>query len=95
MGRTKRTFTPEFKREAVRMITEGRVPIATASRDLAVSASLLGRWKQLAAESDPALAAPGRSAAEEIQRLKRELARTQQERDFLKKVSAYFAKEPR
>ena len=50
-------------------------------------------------KTDPAQAFPGRGKMKpddaEVARLRRELAKTQAERDILKKAIAYFAKEPR
>lgn len=94
MGRTRRAFTPEFKREAVKLVTEGRHPLAQVARDLDLTPNLLRRWKQAVA-GDPGAAFPGKGRRkpheEELARLKRDLARVTQERDFLKSVAAYFA----
>ncbi len=47
----RKSYTAEFKREAVRLITEGGLSEAQAARDLGVCRSLLGKWKrQLQAE---------------------------------------------
>ena len=95
MGRTRRVFTPEFKREAVKLVREGGHATAHVARDLGITANLLRHWKQEVA-GDPGAAFPGKGRRkpheEELARLKRDLARVTQERDFLKSVAAYFAR---
>jgi transposase len=96
MSETRRRFSREFKVEAVRQVVDGGRPVAQVARELGISASVLRRWKQRF-EEDPAEAFPGngrmRSEDEELKRLRREVARLRQERDFLKKAAAFFAKE--
>lgn len=95
MGRPRRAFTREFKQEAVKLVTEGTHSTAQVARDLGLTPNLLRRWKQEIA-GDPVTAFPGKGRRkpheEEVARLKRDLARVTQERDFLKSVATYFAK---
>ena len=95
MGRTRRVFTRAFKQEAVKLVTAGGHPTAQVARELGLTPNLLRRWKQEVA-GDPGAAFPGKGRRkpheEELARLKRDLARVTQERDFLKSVAAYFAK---
>ena len=93
MAKKRRKFGREFKIEAVRMVTEeGRGTTETA-RELGISPNLLTRWKQQLAENG-ARAFPGKGVlADEVRRLQIELKRVQQERDFLKKATAFFARE--
>lgn len=98
MGTARRKFSREFKVEAVRMVTEGGRGIAETARELGVNPNLLGRWKkQLTEDGEAAFPGKGRLAPleEENRRLQRELKRVRQERDFLKKASAFFARESR
>lgn len=90
----RRRFSPEFKREAVRLMQERRKDgstIAQVGRQLDVDPVILRRWERElfgevpAQELDP--------LQEELKRVRRELAVTKQERDFLKKAAAFFAKE--
>jgi len=94
MGQTRRAFTREFKQEAVKLVTAGGHPTAQVARDLGITPNLLRRWKQEVV--DPVAAFPGKGRRkphkEELVRLKRELARVTQERDFLNSVAAYFTK---
>jgi transposase len=92
----RKSYTREFKIEAVKLITEKGYSIAEASRNLGVEYSVLRRWKQQFTK-DPSSAFPGKGHLspqdEELRRLKRELEKTKEERDILKKAVAYFAKD--
>ena len=92
-------FTREFKVEAVRLLEEGKKPGAELARELGIKRNQLYKWKEAIAKHK-GTAFPGRgrhpatgSQAEEIARLKKELARVQEENDILKKAAAFFARE--
>ena len=91
----RKQYTAEFKLEAVRMNTQGGVPLAQVSRDLGVCRSLLGKWKrQMVAEEEAgtrAFPGHGRPADEELTRLRREVEVLRQEREVLKKAVSIFA----
>ena len=96
MGETRRRYSREFKIEAVRLVIEGGQSIAETARELGINANLLGRWKQqLTADGEQAFPGKGRMKPleDEVRRLQRELKKVRQERDFLKKTTAYFARE--
>jgi transposase len=94
MGR--RSFTAEFKREAVRLVVESGLPVSRAAQQLGLHANVLRKWVR-DFRADPAQAFPGHGRMKpeqaEIERLKKELVRVKAERDILKKATAYFAKE--
>lgn len=46
MGRTRRSFTQEFKRGTVRLITEGGKSLSQVGRELGIRDPILGRWKK-------------------------------------------------
>jgi len=97
MSKKKRkSYSREFKLEAVGLITEKGYSIAEASRNLGIEYSVLRRWKNQLAD-DPQNAFPGKgkfkSPDEELRRIKRELERVKEERDILKKALAYFAED--
>ena len=46
MARTRRTYTPEFKAEAVKRVTEQGDAVAAAARSLGIHETLLRSWKQ-------------------------------------------------
>jgi len=93
MGK-RRSFTPEFKDEAVRLVLESGRPISHLARELGVRPDQLRHWKQEFTRVPGATRPPpGESPEQELRRRRRELAVVRQERDFLKKAAAFFAKE--
>jgi transposase len=99
MARVRRQFSAEFKLEAVRLVESGRSVLEVA-RSLEVRADMVRKWRrQFATAGTPGDAFPGHgrltSQDEEIRRLRRELEVARQERDFLKRAAAFFAKESR
>ena len=92
--RKRRTFTAEFKDEAVKMVLERGLTVAQAARDLDVGETTLGRWVQVASNAAEASEESlGWSEREELKRLRRENARLREEREILKKATAFFARE--
>jgi transposase len=94
--RTRRTFTREFKIEAVRMVTEGGHRLSEVARDLDLAPKLIRRWRSaLEQEGAGSPAFPGKGhqkpEEEELRRLRRENARLQEEREILKKALAIFS----
>jgi transposase len=89
MQKVQKTYTQEFKREAVRLAQTSGKSIAQVARELGISDSAIHQWRKELAEHGPeAFPGSGHQAAleEENRRLKRELERTRQERDILKKL---------
>ncbi len=86
---SKLNFSEEFKRDAVRQITERGYPVAEVSQRLGVSPHSLYEWKRFSSASGN----QGSDQADEIRQLKKELARVTEERDILKKATAFFAKD--
>jgi transposase len=94
--RERRKFSPEFKQEAVRLMYERRahgVTMHEIARDLQLRPEQLREWaNQLGGRPGVGIVeTPG----QELQRLRRENARLKLEKEFAKKVAAYFAKESR
>lgn len=99
MAGKRRQFTREFKLEAVRMIANGERKVEELARDLGVRADILRGWQKQAEgraglTKDDVFPGNGKltSKDEEIRELRRQLEEMTQERDFLKKAAAYFAK---
>jgi transposase len=93
----KRRHTREFKLEAVRLLDQSAQPASEIALQLGIKRTLLYRWRDaVRTKGDAAFGGAGRRLAtpeDELIRLRRELKRTQEERDILKKAAAYFAKE--
>lgn len=87
-------YSPEFKREALKLAAEEGVTDKAICKELDISTRQLRRWRdEFRLLGDDAFPGQGRSRDEEITNLKRELAKTKQERDFLKEAAIYFAKD--
>jgi transposase len=97
MGRTRKyqRYSSEFKREALKRASEDGMTDKVVCDELGISSRQLGRWRdELRLLGDNAfIGKGGRGAAEEVIRLKRELVKVRQERDFLKDAVVFFAKE--
>lgn len=93
--RSRRQYSDEYKSEAVRLANDSGKPVTQVARDLGVNANVLHRWMREEREAQAAGKTRGgvKAEQEEIARLRRELARVTQERDFLKRAAAFFAKE--
>jgi transposase len=93
--RKRRSFTPEFKAEAVRLVLEEGMSIGQVARDLDLTPSSLGNWVRQA-KVDAGKGPPGALTSEELdelRRLRKENRQLRTERDILKKAAAFFAKE--
>src|SRR5918998_67839 len=91
--RTRRSFTREFKAQAVKRLLEGGRGLSEVATELGLSTGQLSTWRSehLAAGSAEALAL--RKAEEaETQRLKRENKRLEEEVEILKKAAAFVAR---
>ena len=102
MAHARRQFSAEFKLEAVRLVNSGRSVLEVA-RSLGVRGDMVRKWRRqfaaAAAPTHPHEAFPGHgqltSQDEENRRLRREVAVLREEREILKKATAFFAKESR
>ena len=95
MPRQQRTYTSEFKEEAVRLVQTSGKSMSQVARDLGISDSVLSHWCQQAKRlGEHAFPGSGHQIPqeEENRRLKLELALAQQERDILKKTIAIFSR---
>ena len=94
MKKIRRTYTREFKLEAVQLLETSGKSAAQIERDLGIGTGCLGRWKrELAAEGQNAFPGHGRLAPEQerIHQLEQENKILRQERDILKKAVAIFS----
>ena len=102
MGKRHR-YTSEFKAEAVRLAARSGQPVAQIARELGVNEQTLHKWKRQVRRTPDSFGATGSDGVEpdhfaqqeENRRLRRELTRVTEERDILKKATAFFANESR
>ncbi len=96
MAIKRRTYSKQFKIDAVKLITEQNLPISEAARNLGINPNVLRRWKdQITEDSNQAFPGKGHMIPEkeELFQLRKEVQRLKMERDILKKATAFFAKE--
>ncbi len=94
MARNRRHFTDEFKREAVRLAEQPDSNVSRVAQDLGLDPSVLRRWVGQMRGGTMGAGQPLKSAQQqEIEQLRRELAKVKTERDILKKAVGYFAKD--
>ena len=94
--RMRRKFSDEFKAGAVRLVLDEGQTVGAVSRDLDLTESALRGWVEQA-RANRTHGKTGLTSAEreELQRLRKELRIAQEERDILKKATAFFAKQNR
>ena len=85
------SYTPDYKRDAVALVTEQGYKISETARRLGINANLLSRWKQ-ELEQEATGARLTTDEREELNRLRRENRQLHMETDILKKATAYFAR---
>ena len=95
MAKHLRTYTKEFKQEAVRLVEGSGKSMSQVARDLGISDSTLYNWCQKSSQQgEQAFPGSGHQTAleEENRQLRRELEVTKQERDILKKAVNIFSR---
>ena len=98
MSKKRRTYTQEFKLEAVKLVTEEGYSVSEAADRLGIHGNVLGKWKKsLEVDGEDCFPGKGKSSGidEELRRLRTENKRLRMERDILKKATVFFAKESR
>ena len=96
MTKKVRTYSDEFKAEAVKKIADNNGNISATAKQLGIAMQTLSNWQNKANQGklvgteqyDPQLIA----VLEDNKRLKRQLKVAEEEREILKKATAYFAK---
>jgi len=94
MSKRRRSYSEEFKREAVGLSFQSGASVRQVAADLGISEGVLGKWRRLYRDhGEKAFPGQGTARDEEVARLKRELAQVKRERDFLRDAAAFFASE--
>ena len=93
--RQRRSFTPEFKAGAVKLVLEEGRPVAQVARDLDLTETAFRKWVDQA-RTDQGQGKPGALTSEErgeLSSLRKRVRELEMEREILKKAAAFFAKE--
>lgn len=96
MTTKKKSYSKQFKIDAVKLVTEQGYKISEAARNLDIHPNALRNWRnQFKTDSDEAFPGKGHmtSEKEELHRLRKENMLLRMEREILKKAAAFFAKE--
>lgn len=96
MTRKFQKFTPEFREQAAKLVVEAQRPTAEVAREYGLGETTLGNWvkryREAHAGEEPPLELSERA---ELQELRRRVREQEMELAFLKKATAYFAREQR
>ena len=97
MTRKRKTFTKEFKIEAIRLMEESDSSTSEIAMELGLRRNQLYKWQEeLKTKGDKAFTwkgRPGHASQSEVSRLKQANMRLEEENEILKKAAVYFAKE--
>jgi transposase len=93
-ARKRRSYRPEYRRQAARLVIDTGRTIAEVAREIEVGEQLLGRWvaRERARDEAPPEALDADERAE-LERLRVEVAELRMDREFLKKAAAFFVTE--
>ena len=95
--KTRRSYTVEFKREAVQLARDRDNQVTEVANNLGIHRNVLQRWIR-EFQNDPINSFPGngnlKASDEELRQLKKKLRDTEEERDILKKALAIFSQDP-
>lgn len=94
--KTRKTYTKEFKLDAISLVVEQNYSVAEAAKSLGINPGNLGRWiKEQGSEGEHAFRGNGNLTPEqqEIRKLREENKRLKMEKEILKKATVFFAKE--
>jgi transposase len=92
----RRHFSNDYKKNAVKLVTEKGLPVGKVARDLDIHPQLLHQWrKKFFHKGDSAFVGKGNMNPEdaELKQLRKKLAEAEEERDILKKALAVFSKQ--
>jgi transposase len=96
MKRSK-TYTPELREEAVKLVLSQGLTLEDAALRLTIPKGTLANWVSATKRGTTAKVAPGSRTVPELEgevaKLRKELAEARMERDIVKKAAAYFARE--
>jgi transposase len=93
-GKKRKSYTPEYRRDAAHLVIDTGRQIATVAREIGIGEQLLGRWVAVERSrlDDPPAALDADERAE-LDRLRVEVSELRMDREFLKKATAFFVSE--
>jgi transposase len=91
----KRRYTEDYKAEVVRLCLSGEKPITAVAEELGLGRSMVQRWVSRWEADNGQGEGLTTSEREELARLRRENRILREERDILRRATAFFAKETR
>lgn len=92
MGRSRRPYPPEFRRQMVELVRAGRTPSELA-QEFEPTAQAIRNWVRQSAVDEGLAQGLCRAEREELKRLRRENRQLREEREILAKAAAWFARE--
>jgi transposase len=97
MTTSKKTYPPELREEAVKLVLAQGLTLEDAAQRISIPKGTLANWVNAARRGNGPPSAPGSRTVPELEaevaKLRRELAEAKMERDIVKKAAAYFARE--
>jgi transposase len=96
MSKTRKSYSKQFKIDAVKLVTEQGYKISEAGHNLGINPNVLRRWKnQFETDSNQSFPGKGHMTPEkdELHRLRKEVKQLRMEREILKKATAFFVNE--
>ena len=90
-GKHRRKFTPEYRREAARLVIDTGRTVAEVAREIGVLEQTLGRWVAAEKRDAPAPDRVSESERAELERLRAEVAQLRMDNDFLARAASFFA----
>lgn len=96
MVKNRRTYSKEFKNDAISLVVDEGIPCIQVEKNLGIGKGTVSRWvREKKALNDDAFCGSGnvRPSEKEFKKLQKELARVKRERDILKKATAIFSQD--
>jgi len=87
-------YSLEFKKSSANLAVSSEEGIKAVAINLGVHPTTLRGWVKKYCPQDPLKKLSETELTEELKQLRKENARLKQERDILKKATAYFANDP-
>ena len=96
MARAKKSFSPAYRDEAVKLVIDGSRPIAQVARELGINEGTLGNWVNVYRRAHPVEETPlSFSERTRLRDLEAEVRELRMRNEFLGKAAAFFAQEYR